>query len=120
MVATDRTKDNAFAHSTGGHGSAFRNFACMPGKPSWKATQDWKRSVQGGIAAASSKDEVRASIQGALQRLDAHHADDAGTTVNRRLIHVRGGLKGTNPILSQQSLEIGLVLLGINHCSAES
>src|SRR3981081_1951805 len=91
VVAADSTKDNPFAHSLGGHGSAFRNFACMPGKPSRKATQDWKGGVQGRIAAPSSKHEVCASFQGALQWLDAHHAHDAGTTVDCCLINVRGG-----------------------------
>src|ERR1700732_5530121 len=67
VVATDRSKDNAFAHSLGSHCSAFRNFACMPRKPSWKAAQDWKGGVQGRIAAASSKHEVSASLQSALQ-----------------------------------------------------
>src|SRR4029077_143594 len=80
VVATDTTKYDPFAHSLGSHRFAFRNFACMPGKPSRKATQDWKGSVQGRIAAASSKDEVSACFQGALQWLDAHHADDADTT----------------------------------------
>src|SRR5258708_2429781 len=73
VVATDRTKDNAFAHRLGSHGSAFRNFASMPGEPRWKPAQDWESSVQGRIAAASSKDKVSASLQCALQGLDAHH-----------------------------------------------
>src|ERR1700704_6295450 len=96
VVATDSTKDNPFAHSLGSHCSAFRNFACMPGEPSRKAAQDGKGSVQGRIAAASGKDEVSASFQGALQWLDTHHADDPGAALNCRLIDGRGRLKGTN------------------------
>src|SRR6267142_6187671 len=101
VVAADSTKDNPFAHSLGSHGSAFRNFACMPGKPSRKAAQDWKGGVQGRIAAASGKDEVSASFQSALQWLDAHHADDPGAALNCRLIDVRGRLKGTDAIFPQ-------------------
>src|ERR1700730_1455613 len=101
MVATDSTKNTPFAHSLGSHCSAFRNFACVPGKPSRKAAQDWKGSVQGRIAAASGKDEVSASFQGALQWLDTHHADDPDTAVNYRLIDGRGRLKGTDPIFPQ-------------------
>src|SRR5580704_8771635 len=66
VVATDSTKDNAFAHSLGSHCSAFRNFACMPGEPSRKAAQDWKGGVQGRIAAASSQYKVGASFQRTL------------------------------------------------------
>src|ERR1700674_2726040 len=99
VVATDATKYDPFAHSLSSQCSAFRNFACMPGKPSRKAAQDWKGSVQGRIATASSKDEVSASFQGALQWLDTHHADDPDAAVNCRLVDVRGRLKGTDPIL---------------------
>src|SRR5216684_1498919 len=71
VVATDGTKYNALAHRLGGHGSAFRNFARMPGEPSRKAAQNGKGGIQGRIAAAPGKDEVSASFQGALQWLDA-------------------------------------------------
>src|SRR3981081_4091329 len=69
VVAADSTKDNPFAHSLGSHGSAFRNFACMPGKPSRKAAQDWKGSVQGRITTASSKEEVRDSFHRGFQMM---------------------------------------------------
>src|SRR6267378_677324 len=101
VVAADSTKDNPFAHSLGSHRPAFRDFSCMPGKPSRKAAQNWKRSVQGRIAAASSKDEVSASFQRALQWLDTHHADYPGAAVNCCLIDVGGRLKGTDAIFSQ-------------------
>src|ERR1700675_1957036 len=101
VVATDTTKYDAFAHSLGSHRSAFRNFACVPGKPSRKAAEDWKGGVQGRITAASGKDEVSASFQGALQWLDTHHADDPDTAFNYRLIDGRGRLKGADPIFPQ-------------------
>src|ERR1700736_619085 len=95
VVATNTTKYDSFAHSLRSHCSAFRNFTCMPCKPGRKAAQDWKSSVQGRIAAPSSKDEVSSSFQRSLQWLDAHHADDPDATVNSRLINVGGRFKGT-------------------------
>src|SRR5258708_39075963 len=70
VVAPDRTKDNAFAHRLGSHGSAFRNFASMPGQPRWNPAQNWASTVQGRIAAASSKHKVSASLYGVLQGLE--------------------------------------------------
>src|SRR5258707_4005982 len=66
VVATDGTEYNAFAHCLGSHGSAFGNFAGMPGEPLGKAAQDWKGGVQGRVAAASSKHKVNASFQRTL------------------------------------------------------
>src|SRR5712671_958612 len=99
MVATDTPENDTFAHCLGSHGSAFRNLSCMPRKASWKAAQDRQGSVQGGIAAASSKDKVSASFQRTLQWLDAHHADHPHTAVDYPFIHGRCRLQGSDPFL---------------------
>ncbi len=97
VIATYTSKYHAFAHGLGRHGSAFRDLACMPRKSRRKTAQDGKCRVQSGIAAASSKDEIGASFQRALQWLDAHHADNP-RYVQWPLINMWGGIERADAV----------------------
>jgi hypothetical protein len=103
-----------------GSRTAFENLGRVPCKSSGKAAHHRHCRENGGIARPTRDDHIGALLQRADVRLGAHHADDAGTALDRALVERRCRLQRLHPTFAETLLQVLLFLLRVHHRELES